>query len=106
MNQDHFVRYISDYYVLKVEYLEDGFYAPNELSKVTTQDENWQPNQEYVKDYTIEELNSNLYIQSQLIKIDNNCYLLDSLGLLYSNDKSGSIIGRKVKDEIHWYTSV
>ena len=25
LNQDHFIRYISDYYVLKVEYLEDGF---------------------------------------------------------------------------------
>ena len=57
------------------------------------------------KDYTVEDLNTDLYIQTELIKIDQNLFLLDSFGLLYSNDKQGEIIGRRVKDEIHWYSA-
>lgn len=55
------------------------------------------------KDYTLDELDTDLYVQSQLIKVDNELFLLDTLGLLYTNDNKGEIVGRRVKDEIHWY---
>lgn len=55
------------------------------------------------KDYTVNDLNTDLYVQTQLVKIDQSLYLIDLLGLLYSNDVHGEIVGRRVGDEIHWY---
>lgn len=49
--------------------------------------------------------NQHHYVATQLIKIDDELYLIDELGLLYSNDKRGEIVGRRLMNEIHWYGS-
>lgn len=48
--------------------------------------------------------NQHHYVATQLINIDESLYLIDELGLLYSNDKRGEIVGRRLMNEIHWYS--
>lgn len=61
------------------------------------------PKSKNIKDYTVDDLDTDLYIQCKLIKVDQKLYLIDSLGLLYFNNNHGEIVGRRVGDEIHWY---
>lgn len=56
------------------------------------------------KEYKLEELDHDLYIQTQLLKIDGKCFLIDiNNGILFSNDNNCEIVGRRMKNEIHWY---
>jgi hypothetical protein len=55
------------------------------------------------KEYTLDELDQNMYLSTQLVKIDENLYLIDKLGLLFTNDPHSEIVGRKINDEIHWF---
>jgi len=56
-----------------------------------------------VKEYKLEELDQGLYQQTDVIKIDTDLYLIDQYGLLFKNDSSCEIVGKRMGDEIHWY---
>lgn len=55
------------------------------------------------KDYKLDELPPELYQQTEVIKVDSELYLIDQFGLLFKNDSSCEIVGRRMHDEIHWY---
>tara|TARA_R100001163_G_scaffold41949_1_gene31723 strand:- start:897 stop:1703 length:807 start_codon:yes stop_codon:yes gene_type:complete len=55
------------------------------------------------REYQLEELDSDLYQKTDMVKINGGCYLIDEFGLLFKNDSSCEIVGRRIKNEIHWY---
>lgn len=55
------------------------------------------------KEYKLEELDQGLYQQTDVIKIDTDLFLIDQYGLLFKNDSSCEIVGKRVGNEIHWY---
>ena len=55
------------------------------------------------KEYKLDELDPMLYQQTEMVKINGAHYLIDKLGLLFTNDDSCEIVGRRLGDEIHWY---
>jgi len=61
------------------------------------------PKFKHMKEYKLEELNQDLYIQTELVNIDGKCYLIEENGLLFTNDNNCEIVARRVENEIHWY---
>lgn len=61
------------------------------------------PKKTSTKEYQLEELDQNMYLSTQLVKIDSNLFLIDKFGILFTNDHDTEIVGRKIGDEIHWY---
>lgn len=55
------------------------------------------------KEYTLDDLDQDLYLKTEMIKIDTKHFLIDQFGILFSNDAVCEIVGRRIGDEIHWY---
>jgi len=55
-------------------------------------------------EYKLEDLDTNLYTECQMLKLDGESYLIDQHGILYTNDTSkAEIIGRRDGDLIYWF---
>jgi hypothetical protein len=61
------------------------------------------PKTRNTKEYSLEELDTSLYQQTEMIKINGQHYLIDNCGFLYKNDNNCEIVGRRISNEIHWY---
>ncbi|MEX0595358.1 MAG: hypothetical protein WD512_02580, partial [Candidatus Paceibacterota bacterium] len=61
------------------------------------------PKSKNTKEYSLEELDTSLYQQTEMIKINGQHYLIDNCGFLYKNDNNCEIVGRIIANEIHWY---
>jgi len=61
------------------------------------------PKKSIIKEYKLDELDQNMYLSTQLVKIDAKLFLIDKFGLLFTNDTNSEIIGRKIDNEIHWF---
>ena len=55
------------------------------------------------KEYSLDELDTTLYQQTEMLKINGQHFLIDSWGILFKNDNNCEIVGRRVGNEIHWY---
>ena len=55
------------------------------------------------KAYDIEDLDMHLYVQSILIKINDESYLLDQNNILYKFNNLNEIVGSLVDDQVKWY---
>jgi hypothetical protein len=62
------------------------------------------------KEYTVDELDMNKYVQALLIVIEDKPYLLDQNNILYQHDTNNVIVGRLVDDDscignvrVEWY---
>lgn len=55
------------------------------------------------KEYNISNLDMNKYVQSILINIDSQPYLLDQNNILYQFNNKNEIVGTVVNDVVEWY---
>lgn len=95
----------SDYCGCHAKHLPYGrFDGPVEGKKLLCEPKKRGPRFKNIKEYTLDELDTDLYVQTQLVLIDDEYYLLDKYGLLYTNDsKSLEIVGRREDDSIAWF---
>jgi hypothetical protein len=55
------------------------------------------------KEYSLNDLDLDLYIKTQTIVLNNEKYRIDKQGMLYTNDNECHIVGRREGDLIYWY---
>lgn len=55
------------------------------------------------KDYTIEDLDINRYVQAILVNINDEPYLIDQNNILYQFNSVNEIVGFVVDDKVEWY---
>jgi len=56
-----------------------------------------------VKEYSLEDLDLDLYIKTHMIILNNEKYRIDEQGMLYTNDNDCYIVGKMAGDLIYWY---
>ena len=55
------------------------------------------------KQYKVEDLDMNKYVQAILIKINDESYLLDQNNVLYKFNTNNEIVGTLIDDQVEWY---
>ena len=55
------------------------------------------------KQYKVEDLDMDKYVQAILIKINDESYLLDQNNVLYKFNTNNEIVGTLVDDQVEWY---
>lgn len=55
------------------------------------------------KEYTIDDLDMNRYVQAILININDESYLMDQNNVLYQFNSNNEIIGHVIDDKVEWY---
>lgn len=57
----------------------------------------------YDKEYTIDDLDVNRYVQAILININDEPYLMDENNILYQFNSNNEIVGHIINDKVEWY---
>lgn len=55
------------------------------------------------KNYQLEDLDLDCYVQASIVQIDGMFLIQDEHGMLYRHDQTNQIIGRATDDGIEWY---